>query len=40
LSAMYRGAGALTVRPRTGGGTIATIELPFAPIMPIGSAAS
>ena len=40
LSAMYRGAGALTVRRRSGGGTVATIELPFAPIMPLASPAS
>jgi signal transduction histidine kinase len=30
LYALYRGAGALSVLPRPGGGTIATIELPFA----------
>jgi len=30
LHTMYRGAGALSVRPRPGGGTVATIELPFA----------
>ena len=32
LEAMYRGAAALRVLPRRGGGTIATIELPFAPM--------
>ena len=30
LQTLYRGAGALTVRPRPGGGTVATIELPYA----------
>jgi LytS/YehU family sensor histidine kinase len=30
LQTLYRGAGALSVLPRPGGGTIATIELPFA----------
>jgi two-component system, LytTR family, sensor kinase len=30
LQTLYRGAGALSVMPRPGGGTIATIELPFA----------
>jgi two-component system, LytTR family, sensor kinase len=30
LRTLYRGAGALTVAPRDGGGTVATIELPFA----------
>ena len=30
LRTLYRGAGALTVGPRAGGGTVATIELPFA----------
>ena len=30
LQTLYRGAGALSVQPRPGGGTIATIELPFA----------
>jgi LytS/YehU family sensor histidine kinase len=32
LEALYRGAGALTVLRRPGGGTIATIELPFATV--------
>jgi len=32
LETMYRGAAALRVLPRRGGGTIATIELPFAPM--------
>ena len=31
LEALYRGAAALTVLPRRGGGTVATIELPFVP---------
>ena len=30
LRTLYRGAGALTVGPRAGGGTVATIEVPFA----------
>jgi LytS/YehU family sensor histidine kinase len=30
IQTLYRGAGALSVLPRPGGGTIATIELPFA----------
>jgi signal transduction histidine kinase len=30
LRTLYRGAGALTVAPRAGGGTVATIEVPFA----------
>ena len=30
LQTLYRGAAALTVAPRPGGGTVATIELPFA----------
>ena len=30
LHTLYRGAGALSVEPRPGGGTVATIELPFA----------
>ena len=30
LRTLYRGAGALTVGPRVGGGTVATIEVPFA----------
>ena len=30
LHALYRGAGGLSVRPRPGGGTVATIELPYA----------
>jgi signal transduction histidine kinase len=30
LHTMYRGAGVLSVRPRPGGGTVATIELPLA----------
>jgi len=30
LQTLYRGAGALTVAPCPGGGTVATIELPFA----------
>lgn len=30
LRTLYRGAGALTVVPRVGGGTVATIEVPFA----------
>ena len=30
LRTLYRGAGALTVAPRVGGGTVATIELPYA----------
>jgi signal transduction histidine kinase len=34
LQTLYRGAGALTVRPRPGGGTVATIELPFASASP------
>ncbi|HEX6049354.1 MAG TPA: histidine kinase [Gemmatimonadaceae bacterium] len=34
LHAMYRGAAALSVSPREGGGTIATIELPFVPFTP------
>jgi LytS/YehU family sensor histidine kinase len=29
LQTLYRGAGALTVRARPGGGTVATIELPY-----------
>jgi sensor histidine kinase YesM len=29
LRTLYRGAGALTVGPRVGGGTVATIEVPF-----------
>ena len=32
LQTLYRGAGALTVQPRPGGGTVATIELPFASV--------
>jgi hypothetical protein len=32
LQTLYRGAGALTVAPRAGGGTVATIELPFASV--------
>lgn len=32
LHTLYRGAGALSVKPRPGGGTIATIELPFASV--------
>jgi signal transduction histidine kinase len=34
LQTLYRGAAALTVRPRPGGGTVATIELPFAIVAP------
>ena len=30
LQTLYRGAGAFSVRPRPGGGTVATIELPYA----------
>jgi two-component system LytT family sensor kinase len=33
LQTLYRGAGALTVHPRPGGGTVATIELPFASVV-------
>ena len=33
LHTLYRGAGALSVQPRPGGGTIATIELPFASVV-------
>jgi hypothetical protein len=32
LQTLYRGAGALTIGPRAGGGTVATIELPFASV--------
>ena len=32
LHTLYRGAGALSVQPRPGGGTVATIELPFASV--------
>jgi LytS/YehU family sensor histidine kinase len=32
LYALYRGAGALTVAARPGGGTVATIELPYASV--------
>jgi sensor histidine kinase YesM len=34
LQTLSRGAGALSVRPRPGGGTVATIELPFASAAP------
>jgi two-component system LytT family sensor kinase len=34
LQTLYRGAGGLTVAPRPGGGTVATIELPFASVAP------
>jgi len=32
LQTLYRGAGALSVQPRPGGGTVATIELPFGSV--------